>query len=163
MTIVQKPPHTKTPTTNSRKRLTIEEMQQIAIARGGLCLSDTYFDNLTPLLWQCAKQHRWHASPDSVKNRGAWCRFCFYDRRRGNLEQMRELAQQHGGQVLSNVYVDHITNLLWRCAQGHIWQTKPATVKAGSWCPECSLVIRTEKLRLIRKKKKKGHSFPYLL
>lgn len=121
----------------SRKRLTIEEMQQIAVARGGLCLSDTYVNNSSPLLWQCARQHQWQATAMSVKNGGGWCIRCFHDSTRDTLDKMQALAQKRGGNVLSDTYVNCATTLRWSCAQGHTWEAMPSQVSTGSWCPQC--------------------------
>ena len=34
---------------------------------------------------------------------------------------------------------------MWRCAIGHEWSARPASIKSGSWCPACS---RNRKLDL---------------
>ena len=60
-----------------RKKLTIELMQQIARDRGGKCLSKEYINARTHLEWMCAEGHRWKATPDSVKNKSAWCEKCY--------------------------------------------------------------------------------------
>ena len=50
--------------TNSEKqRLTIEEMQEMAKSRGGLCLSDKYINSDTKLEWQCKEGHIWKTIP----------------------------------------------------------------------------------------------------
>jgi len=43
--------------------------------RGGKCLSDTYVNNQTKLLLECAEGHQWEAAPNSIKN-GSWCPHC---------------------------------------------------------------------------------------
>lgn len=58
-------------------RLTIEEMQQLAISRGGKCLSTEYLNSWTKLRWQCALGHAWEATPAHVKD-STWCPECFY-------------------------------------------------------------------------------------
>ncbi len=58
-------------------KLTIKEMHAIAEERGGKCLSGTYINNRTKLIWECAEGHQWEATPDKVK-RGRWCRECTY-------------------------------------------------------------------------------------
>ncbi|EDU57855.1 hypothetical protein [Providencia stuartii] len=58
-------------------RLTIEEMQQLAISRGGKCLSTEYLNSRTKLRWQCALGHVWEATPAHVKMT-TWCPECFY-------------------------------------------------------------------------------------
>ena len=57
-------------------KLTIEEMQEIAIKRGGKCLSKTYVDSHTKLLWECKYGHQWMAKPCQIKNSNNWCPVC---------------------------------------------------------------------------------------
>ena len=57
------------------KNSDIKEMQRIAGSRGGKCLSDTYVNGSTKLLWECAKGHQWKAIPHHV-GRGSWCPYC---------------------------------------------------------------------------------------
>ncbi|SAK80984.1 hypothetical protein AWB75_05050 [Caballeronia catudaia] len=58
-----------------RTRLGIEKMREIAAARAGRCLSDSYVNTITPLQWECCDGHIWSAKPDSVR-RGTWCPNC---------------------------------------------------------------------------------------
>lgn len=58
------------------RRLSIEEMHQIASSRGGRCLSKTYTNNRTKLLWECSEGHTWEAAPSGVR-KGTWCPECF--------------------------------------------------------------------------------------
>ena len=55
---------------------TIEEMHQIAKDRGGRCLSDTYKDGHTKLLWECSEGHQWEAASVRVRLQGSWCSTC---------------------------------------------------------------------------------------
>ena len=57
------------------KRYTVEDMQRIANERGGKCLSNTYKNNMTKLLWECSKGHQWEAMPMKILS-GTWCRKC---------------------------------------------------------------------------------------
>ena len=61
----------------ARKIYTIEDMQKLAIARGGKCLSTTYKNLETKLRWLCHLGHTWQARPSHVKA-GAWCPSCNY-------------------------------------------------------------------------------------
>lgn len=72
----------------SRKRLafkrrgsTIEDMQRIAMARGGKCLSKEYVNQYTHLQWQCSKGHTWQSVPKIVKA-GSWCPVCHKESRK---------------------------------------------------------------------------------
>ena len=57
--------------------------------------------------------------------------------RRKDLEEMRQLARDRKGRLLSNHYINNSTKLKWRCAKGHEWEAVPSSVKAGTWCPKC--------------------------
>lgn len=115
-------------------RLTIEEMQDIARERGGKCLSKEYINNKTKLKWQCKEGHVWRAKPDTVK-RGQWCPFCAGKRQ--TIKDMQKIAEERGGKCLSDKYVSAITKLKWQCKQRHVWESIPASVKSGTWCPIC--------------------------
>ncbi len=58
-----------------RRRLSIEEIKEIAKQRGGECESKVYVNNRTKLKFRCKKGHTWKATPDKIK-RGQWCAVC---------------------------------------------------------------------------------------
>ncbi|CAG8696836.1 32305_t:CDS:2, partial [Racocetra persica] len=58
-----------------QKRLTLEEAKQIAHSRNGECLSEIFVNIRSPLLWKCAKGHKWHSTLKIVKNSNSWCPF----------------------------------------------------------------------------------------
>ena len=49
------------------RKLTIEEMRQLAKQRGGKCLSKTYINTNSKLLWECINGHQCTVTPDNVK------------------------------------------------------------------------------------------------
>jgi hypothetical protein len=52
---------------------------------------------------------------------------------------MQVMAARHGGQCLSDHYVNSQTALRWRCARGHNWKVQPGSIRNnGTWCPECA-------------------------
>ena len=126
-------------------KLTIEEMQKIAEARGGKCLSDKYFNNKTKLQWQCTEGHIWEAQPDSIRQ-GKWCRKCGFikgaNALRGTIEEMQELARQKNGRCLSKEYIDSGTKLQWQCNKGHNFWMASSHVKTGYWCQKCAVESR---------------------
>ena len=63
------------PDCGGTKKLNIEEMHKLASSNRGKCLSNTYINNKTKLLWQCAEGHQWEAIPANIK-RGRWCPYC---------------------------------------------------------------------------------------
>jgi hypothetical protein len=129
-----------TSTKRTRKRHSIEDMHALAAARGGRCLSEQYVNGKTHLEWECAKGHRWRATPDNVLTRSSWCSFCSQAKRspRRTLEDMQALASQHGGRCLSTQYQGTYVPLEWECAQGHRWFTRPVKIRACSWCMACA-------------------------
>jgi len=111
------------PSCAHNQRLKLEEMQEIAQERGGRCLSASYENGCTSLMWECKLGHRWNAPPSRVKNgsrrKGSWCLECYNLRRtfhaKHSIEGMRKLAHTRGGKCLSIEYVDAKSKLLWQC------------------------------------------------
>lgn len=135
------------------QKLQLEEMRQIARERGGRCLSTTYKNTSTPLVWICRHGHRWKACAANVKpgsrRKGSWCRECYNRRRRFHeklsIEAMRSLATTRGGTCLSAEYFGSKSKLAWKCEFGHRWEAAPCYVVEGTWCPKCA---RNERLSL---------------
>ena len=124
-------------------KLTIEDMQKLALSRGGLCLSDKYINCQTSLKWQCDKGHIWNMRPMNIRNQKQWCPECWEERRgdstRDTIEHMREIAQARGGYCLSTQYINCETKLHWRCSQMHQWWAIPhSVIYTGTWCLKCS-------------------------
>lgn len=137
--------------------VSLEDMRELARARGGLCLSKSYVDAVTPLRWQCAEGHIWTASASRFRgkyaDRVSWCPVC--RRTIYTIDDMRRMAAARGGECLSSDYVDHRTHLRWRCALGHVWEARPAAIRPkktrpGTWCPDCedeSLKLTLDQMR----------------
>ena len=54
------------------------------------------------------------------------------------LIEMRKLADDRGGELLSTYYINSMTNLTWKCSKGHIWEASPNNIKNNkTWCLEC--------------------------
>ncbi len=55
------------------------------------------------------------------------------------IEDMRELAYEHGGKCLSTEYRKLKMKLDWKCENGHMFSLAPADmIYKGHWCPHCS-------------------------
>lgn len=52
----------------------------------------------------------------------------------------REIAEGHGGELLSTAYVNNYTKMSWRCTEGHEWFASLSNIKVGKWCRKCSIV-----------------------
>ena len=120
----------------NQQRASLKKLHELAIERGGKCLSDKYVSSAMKLRWQCAEGHVWEATPNSI-NRGRWCPECLGIKRL-TIEGMQEIAAELGGRCLSDKYVNSTTMLRWECREGHIWEETPDVIMQGSWCPECS-------------------------
>jgi hypothetical protein len=128
------------------RELELEQMREIAGERAGQCLSATYKNSRTPLLWECRKHHRWKAPPAKVKGgtrrKGSWCPECYNSRRvfreKLSIQAMRELASSRGGKCLSVDYAGSKIKLIWQCSREHIWKAPPVSIREGTWCPVCA-------------------------
>ena len=118
----------------------LKEMQQIAIERGGKCLSEEYSNNSTKLLWECSEGHQWCAVSSSIKM-GTWCPKCGGSSK-GTIRQMQKIAKDRGGKCLSDEYVNSHTKLLWECSEGHKWESIPTNIISGKWCPICAGITK---------------------
>ena len=114
----------------------LKKMRQLARTRGGLCLSDLYINSKSKLWWQCAKGHRWQATPFSVKIRKSWCPECANNVPHG-IEKMQFLAHAKEGKCLSNEYINSKIPLRWQCKNGHRFRATADSVIQGSWCRKC--------------------------
>ncbi len=120
---------------------TIEDMKALAVAKGGVCLSESYTNVKSRLRWRCAIGHEWETQA-SVIIGGHWCPKC-EKLRLGRkyaltLEQIHSTAKERGGQCLSDTYLHTRQKLTWRCAKGHRWQANANSIRRGSWCPICA-------------------------
>ena len=141
------------PTCARNQRLKYEDMQKIANHHSGKCISTSYKNGSTPLMWECRYGHHWSAAPAKVtsgaRRKGTWCPECYNNRRRflpkHSIESMRCLARDRGGDCLSLEYFGSKVKLIWKCLAGHEWQALPTSVVQGTWCPVCA---RNQRLRL---------------
>jgi len=62
--------------------------------------------------------------------------------RRVEISDVRDLATERGGKLLTTDYENNHQKLLFRCKNNHEFETTYQIVKRGSWCPTCSGVKR---------------------
>ena len=129
-------------TAKVRRRLSLKDAQDVALTRGGACLSTGYINNITHMLWKCKDGHQWLASFANV-SRGSWCPDCAGNKRL-SLQNAQDVAIAKGGAVLSTEYVNSKSKLLWRCGKGHEWLDSLRKISRGSWCPYCLGKARLE-------------------
>jgi hypothetical protein len=120
-----------------KQRIPIEFYKELAISKGGECLSETWEKKLK---FKCKNGHIWSTTGQAVKN-GSWCKLCRHIengiKRRIPIEFYKELAISKGGECLSETWEK---KLKFKCKNGHIWSTIGQVVKSGAWCKICSSV-----------------------
>jgi len=58
-----------------RAKNTIERCNEIATLSNGTCLSKSYTNAHTKMLWQCSNKHKWKATFNNIRN-DRWCPKC---------------------------------------------------------------------------------------
>jgi hypothetical protein len=133
------------------KQITIEQMQELAKQKGGKCLSKAYRYAKEKLVWKCDKGHIWETAPMHIKQ-GTWCPICSKDRtfnikqfnkrkykdKEYNFQQLKELAREHNGHLLSDQYVNNKVAYTWQCSKGHVWECRVKNIRSGNWCAKCA-------------------------
>lgn len=130
------------------KRWTIKKMKDHAKIKNGKCLSSTYKNANTKLIWQCSEGHTWNAVPSSVIN-GSWCKICELRNRpkKYDLTIAKEIAKTRGGKCISKKMGDVKSRLTWVCKNSHTWDAIFESVMRGTWCNICADVVRADKKR----------------
>jgi hypothetical protein len=116
----------------------IQEAIDIAKAKGGECLSDSYINNRSKLKFRCAKGHEWETDFKCIRR--AWCPTCSLIKSPNQkyYQEAIEIATVRKGYLLSSEYIGAHSNMTWKCSNGHEWLANLNSIKNGSWCPECS-------------------------
>jgi hypothetical protein len=122
----------------------IKRAQQYALAKGGKCLSIEYVNSISKLKWECSHGHTWEAKYNILIGQH-WCPECnelknaTRSLNKNGLKLAQEYAKNKGGDCLSTEYIGAKKELIWKCANNHIWNTKyKSVVLDNSWCPQCS-------------------------
>lgn len=121
-------------------------MQRVAIRRGGQCLSTEYHNCGTLMEWECSEGHFFSMPYDNIR-RGSWCPQCPDNSPLSTptlrLSELRGIALDRGGKILSKHYAHSHEKVEVECAEGHQWEVTPANLKQGKWCPRCAGVVLT--------------------
>lgn len=97
------------------------------------------------MTWQCSKGHIWEATSISIlENR--WCKKCSFNQ--PTIQELKEIAQERGGLLISTEYIGSESKLNWICSNGHSFSKNFYEVRKGSWCKYCSKSIGEEICRL---------------
>ena len=138
------------------KKLTLLDCQNIAVERGGKCLSEEYNGNKEKMKWSCKEDHIWSACFGNIKNLKNWCSVCSYNDRKFTLLDCQKLAIEKGGKCLSEKYNGCAEKMIWICKDSHIWTNCFDNIKnKKNWCPECcgTKKLNIEECQLFAKNK----------
>jgi hypothetical protein len=129
---------------SGKAKLTLKECQDLAISKGGKCLSEEYIGNNYHMEWRCEKNHIWFSSFSTLKNHNSWCPICSGNSKL-TLKECKDCAISKGGECLSKEYINNEIHMQWKCKENHTWFAKFSSLKnANTWCPYC--FNRSEKL-----------------
>jgi len=126
-----------------KKEEKYENLKKIIERKGGKLLSKEYVNAHTHVLVQCSKGHKWNISPTNIKS-GYWCPECKKETlskkfTKYSIQDLKEFAQNKGGDCLEDTYKGWGINHLWKCGSDHKWTATPRNVIYHStWCPICA-------------------------
>lgn len=132
----------------------LKTCQNHAIKKEGLCLSKEYINGKNKLLWKCKNNHQWESSWNNVR-RDKWCFKCFH--KIPTINDLQQYAINKNGKLLTNIYVDNRTKMLWQCSEGHQWEAKWNNIfNQNQWCPYCANCVKTNISELVEYAKSKN-------
>lgn len=125
-------------------RKTLADVQAMAAALGGECLSPVYTGVLKKHQFRCQLGHVFKLLPSALQQ-GQWCSRC---RKTPPLdtERLRLAAARHGGELLAIARDGpRVDRVHLACRAGHRFWASPQHLLAGTWCRECYLAARKGK------------------
>ena len=137
------------PDCSGKIRWNIQKIKSFAQKKGGDCLSSEWNGWHKKLLWVCSKGHKWEQTPSNIISGGTWCGTCWG--KNPQIDQIKKLANERGGECLSPVYLKYNRPMKWICSNGHIFSKGWSTVKGGQWCPQCKEGISERMCRIFLK------------
>ena len=115
-------------------RYSIKDVQKLAEAKGGKCLSTVYVNAQTKYKFLCAKGHKFSSVYSDIQQ-GCWCPYCAGKRK--TIKDVHKLAEAKGGKCLSTEYIKAKSQYNFICSKSHKWTASYNSIQQGSWCPYC--------------------------
>jgi hypothetical protein len=127
---------------NNRIKNGLQELQEIAKAKGGECLSTEYLGVHNKHQFRCAEGHEWETTAGGIKGGknklGTWCPYCIGLKIVNPLNELHEIAKYKGGECLASEYLGSLSKHRFRCIEGHEWASSASNIKTGHWCRKCA-------------------------
>lgn len=116
----------------------VDYYNKIAMRKKGVCLATEFTDVKQKVKWKCSREHIWTDTFNSIKN-GRWCKECnAINHKNKEFHNMKVVAQERNGLLLSREYTNSYTKLKWKCIKhNYIWEAVPQNIKRGQWCLFC--------------------------
>jgi hypothetical protein len=119
------------------KKLGIAHCIKFAESLAGKCLSLTYINSDTDMLWECKDGHQWIATYRHVQY-NSWCPFELKCKKH-TIQECIEHAIKKDGKCLSTEIRSIKQKISWQCVKGHIWSACFANMLTNdAWCDACS-------------------------
>lgn len=121
----------------------LKKCQDLAILKGGVCLSNRYQGNVKKLLWKCNNPSHpsWENSYISIL-KGKWCPICTgILTKEERLNKAQDKAASWGGKCLTDNYIKNKQKMVWKCkiTDHPNWSATYANVvNHNNWCTKCS-------------------------
>lgn len=122
-----------------RKADGLEELQAMAAARGGACLSDSYIGRLARYRFRCTAGHEWESFAGSILN-GSWCTACRFEA--GDqvaLQKLRDVAAMLGWRCLADRWDGYQTGYKFECEHGHRFERHAAVLLYSNKKTRCDM------------------------
>jgi hypothetical protein len=123
-----------------RKQDGLAELQHVAAAKGGRCLSDAYIASNHLYRFECSEGHHWQATASQILLR-SWCKYCAAKKigmrhRAAGFQRLQQTLKEKGGVCLDD-YAGSQERHRFRCHNGHEWSAIATNIIMGVWCGQC--------------------------
>jgi hypothetical protein len=137
-------------TAKKKEKFSLDVCKELAQKYGAKCISKEKPPVLKQYEWECPEGHSFFGTPLTHTKNKFTCPKCKALKTTklkvsGKLPkyvdifvQLKEIAASKNGQCLSSSYKGSYRKILWRCVEGHEWESTPGSIKKGSWCPVCA-------------------------
>ena len=140
---------------DKRRKWNLEKIQQLAIQKGGQCISDNYLGYQMPLEWVCLYGHTWKSKLTNVASKNRWCPHCAPNRRLV-LNDIQNKAIKNAGVCVSKSVENGSLKFVFKCDQNHVFKASGYKIMGGQWCPLCAKNAKINYSDIIKDVKKRG-------
>lgn len=113
-----------------------KDLINLRLAERPLQMISEYAGAHVKALFQCDEGHTWEARPANVLNLERGCPHCAKQFPL-TAELVNERISDRGLRLLGE-YTNNLTKTTFSCSEGHVWESSPANVLAGTGCPFCA-------------------------